>query len=440
MVNPPGAMPRYLAERLLARVHDPREAQWSKEGAQGAETWWRLNSHRIDSGWWGIESGDNEIYDKNLSLHDKRAQASYRMRWIELCRERTPGLKVVTGNFGNGKPEPEDISIYEDAIKQADFLGTHEYWPRSGPFAPRANSWLTFRYRRLWHALGFMPPHMITEFGCTEGDPEGWRSYGLSQDEYWGQTRAYLERLENDGVNAAFWFNWGGWPSWRNFELTGALAERVVKSFPGDAIDLVGSQQPAPDSPDPEPGDSYYSRLTPVEEVRLPMLNLSRPWYTADWWYGEYSGHPEYCWDINAEYDPDDETGNADLGEPVVAPFHSVVLALGELEGWGLGLQLLGIDGRAGVPTPITSEYYHLQDPRLSVGQIVAPGEVVAHIGNSGTTWAHLHWQLSRGRVNRFGTHGQLGPRAGYVKIGSWLEAHGISEEEIARITRWDRR
>lgn len=102
--------------------------------------------------------------------------------------------------------------------------------------------------------------------------------------------------------------------------------------------------------------------------------------------------------------------GNADLGMDVVAVANGIVEAVIQAYGYGFGkhifirheltwgvraklLQLWGVN----VPTPfIYSHYAHLNDFKISTGAEVKKGQLIAHLGNSGTQYAHTHLELRR--------------------------------------------
>jgi murein DD-endopeptidase MepM/ murein hydrolase activator NlpD len=68
------------------------------------------------------------------------------------------------------------------------------------------------------------------------------------------------------------------------------------------------------------------------------------------------------------------------LAEPLAVRGNAVVLD----HGWGM---LTG--------------YWHLSTMEVQVGQQVAPGDLIARIGNTGlSTGAHLHWEMWVGGVN----------------------------------------
>ncbi len=98
----------------------------------------------------------------------------------------------------------------------------------------------------------------------------------------------------------------------------------------------------------------------------------------------EFGTHRSY------EYHPGADFGVA-LGTPVVAPAAGVVARITRTTLRG---NVLVVDHGAGV----YSAYAHLQDTKVVVGQKVRPGDLIAHVGNSGlSTGPHLHWEL---RVN----------------------------------------
>lgn len=103
--------------------------------------------------------------------------------------------------------------------------------------------------------------------------------------------------------------------------------------------------------------------------------------------------------------------GNADLGLDVFSVANGVVEAVIKHNGrygfgnhlfikhflpWDVRAELLRMFG-VNIPTPyILSHYAHLKDMNVKAGQVVTKGQLIAHLGNTGTTWAHLHFDLRR--------------------------------------------
>lgn len=97
--------------------------------------------------------------------------------------------------------------------------------------------------------------------------------------------------------------------------------------------------------------------------------------------------------------------GNDDLGQDVVATSSGVVIYANKLAtGYGnmvvikhtLGYNLKRyIKDTYGIDTnELYSLYAHLQDFSVKVGDAVTSGQVIAKVGNTGTTWAHLHFEI----------------------------------------------
>jgi murein DD-endopeptidase MepM/ murein hydrolase activator NlpD len=78
----------------------------------------------------------------------------------------------------------------------------------------------------------------------------------------------------------------------------------------------------------------------------------------------------------------------APMGAPVIAPAAGIVVANRTEAGYGL---LLEIDHGRGVVT----RYGHLSRVLVRVGQVVARGQLLANVGNSGiSTGPHLHYEI----------------------------------------------
>lgn len=81
----------------------------------------------------------------------------------------------------------------------------------------------------------------------------------------------------------------------------------------------------------------------------------------------------------------------APSGTPVIAPASGIVTALKWDPGFGLYIE---IDHGLG----ITTKYAHLLRARVSPGQYVKRGDIIAYVGNSGRSTApHLHYEV---RIN----------------------------------------
>jgi len=92
------------------------------------------------------------------------------------------------------------------------------------------------------------------------------------------------------------------------------------------------------------------------------------------------SGHSG--WDLDAA-----------AGTPVLAPARGRVVLAEALQVRG---NAVIVDHGLGV----YSAYYHLSEIRVRVGQIVAQGEVIGKVGNTGlSTGPHLHWEMRVGGV-----------------------------------------
>lgn len=81
----------------------------------------------------------------------------------------------------------------------------------------------------------------------------------------------------------------------------------------------------------------------------------------------------------------------APVGTPVVAPASGIVIAVKWDSGFGLYIE---IDHGLGIVT----RYAHLLRARVSPGQYVKRGDIIAYVGNSGRSTApHLHYEV---RIN----------------------------------------
>ena len=116
-------------------------------------------------------------------------------------RDKMPGVKIVGLNDGVGNPANlyADWEIIAPYLQYFDYLGLHEYAypdfdsdnghdrPALGDGRKAGYWWLRYRFVYAWlHQNGFSPPPLVlTEFGIDrDGNGSGWRSLGLSPDQF----------------------------------------------------------------------------------------------------------------------------------------------------------------------------------------------------------------------------------------------------------------
>ncbi|WP_346007594.1 M23 family metallopeptidase [Janibacter terrae] len=98
----------------------------------------------------------------------------------------------------------------------------------------------------------------------------------------------------------------------------------------------------------------------------------------------------------------------ASVGTPLKAMSSGTVIAAGPMSGYGVYIDVKYWDGSV-------SRYGHLSSVSASVGQQVAPGDVVALSGNTGrSTGPHLHMEIHPGG-------------GGAIDPAGWLAERGIS-------------
>jgi len=113
-------------------------------------------------------------------------------------------------------------------------------------------------------------------------------------------------------------------------------------------------------------------------KLDLPLTGL-------DWleYYAAYNAyHPAL--DINSG------SGNQDLGNDVVSPatgFVEFVYTGWNHVGFGKFIVIQHSDGNF-------TRYAHLLDVEVQQGKEVRKGDLIGHVGNSGTTYAHLHFEV----------------------------------------------
>jgi len=413
----------FPGKKVVARWQTDNEQSYVADGAIGAERWWRDYGHEIDARpWvWAWEVADNEPAAKDPA--GIAVIIAYECRWIDIAHERDK--LTVALNFARGCPEIEVAPFYAPVVRKTDFVGFHEYWLLEGPHDPKFYTWHCQRYRRFFAACGVEKPTFITEAGIARGDPRSWRDAGISSERYSTECREYREECSKDklSVLAVFYFTSGGGYKWRNFEIDGNTLAQILAGNPPDS----GPVLPVLDQEVIVPLGSIHA----IKKVVLPMMNLGRKWYAAHsvW---TYEHHPP-CFDWNTE-----EGGNSDLGEPLGSPFAGLVITAKDLSGgWGNVARIVGVEPSGRV---VCWHGAHLQKIAVRPGQIVFLGQFIGTIGNTGTTWAHLHEQINYDTIPPERTLGHADSAYDYVACDQFYQEHGVDPALLARVIGYDRR
>ena len=173
------------------------------EGPQDLSAWRDRCDHMVAI--WGdavhnglvtaIETPFNEVdgnYEQLMPV--LRDSAGY-------LRDKMPKAKIVGLNDGVGNPANlySDWEVIAPYLQYFDYVGLHEYaYPdfdsdngHGRPVLADGRKagywWLRYRFVYEWlHQIGFSPPPLIlTEFGIDrDGNGSGWRSLGLSADQF----------------------------------------------------------------------------------------------------------------------------------------------------------------------------------------------------------------------------------------------------------------
>lgn len=126
--------------------------------------------------------------------------------------------------------------------------------------------------------------------------------------------------------------------------------------------------------------------------------------------YPDWSGFTFLDWDAsNKVFHPGDDYnfgyGDQDLGQPVKASANGIVVHTSKSsKGYGnmivikhtLGYNIKRfIKENYGIETDVLySLYAHLKDVLVSTGNEIDADSLIGHIGNTGTKWAHLHFEI----------------------------------------------
>lgn len=103
--------------------------------------------------------------------------------------------------------------------------------------------------------------------------------------------------------------------------------------------------------------------------------------------------------------------GNADLGMPARNIGNGIVRAIDNTNAHGFGKVVIAehllvdtLKAQLGCPS-LFSRHMHLNSISVSVGQTVSLGQNIGTVGNTGTTWAHLHLDLYKSTIEGGGVH-----------------------------------
>jgi hypothetical protein len=238
IVDPPEGNP-FPGKKVVARLFDLNEDQYVRAGAAGAQAWWRTHGGYVQARpWVHAWVVCNEPVGNDAAHHITIDE--YMFEWTIQAHAR--GVKVVTGNFPTGNPEPEEMRYYAKSFDAADYWGFHEYWlPEHWlPQHAWARRDLMWRHKVLIDALPDsvrQKPVLITECGCdgliaeTLGKrPEiaGWHQYYKgNRERYLAHLEEYVEGCESY-VQAVFVFTAGPWHDWVKYDVDAELAKRMV--------------------------------------------------------------------------------------------------------------------------------------------------------------------------------------------------------------------
>lgn len=292
-----------------------------------AEEWFSQNSGTIsaypDVDCW---EGYNEPPAQNPDQMDWLGR--FERRRVELLADMDS--QACIGNFSVGNPiTPEEDggqtwSAFAPALEAVrdygGYLALHEY---SAPDMDcqfnyqEGEGWLTGRYRKVYDYLipnGLDVPLIITETGmtallcyscgCSGNQDVGWRSLGISPEDFTNELRWYDSLLEEDNFVTGATIFISGHPNWTSFdpypEIIGP--EGLLISYEG----AEPPPPPPPPAPGPIPGDCGSSGQPPCcnQDVSVSVspnpVNIEQPinfitigdasTFTRDEWSGGVNG------------------------------------------------------------------------------------------------------------------------------------------------------
>lgn len=220
---------KYGIRCLVARVNCDNDSGLTPSPQAAAERLWprvleKIAPHAAVIDY--VEAPWNEVHQGKDDWRELQALGVANRRFCELAAEY--GFKVAVGNFSVGQPEVNLFRIFaEEAMPGAAALSCHEYWLNG----IRGISWWQYRYIEFLKSIDplLRRPVLITECGIDRGlekPPQprataGWRSSGISADEYTRQLDEYWRGLGPEVIGIMV-FNCGSLPGknqWHDFEI-----------------------------------------------------------------------------------------------------------------------------------------------------------------------------------------------------------------------------
>lgn len=167
-----------------------------------------------------------------------------------------------------------------------------------------------------------------------------------------------------------------------------AVQQRIAAILGADGYS--GSAPASPAQPTPEPSSAFGTYLAELmapsgaTQASAPMLMPVSGEITSEF------GPRANPLGEGTEFHPGIDIA-ADQGAPIQAATGGRVVAVGREGGYG---NLITIDAGNG----LTTRYAHCSQIFARVGQLVAPGDVVAAVGTTGrATGPHLHFEVRQG-------------------------------------------
>lgn len=235
IIDPGGSNP-WPGSKTIGRLWLEEDNQINEKylakGAAGADAYFaRCLPKFRESPWIWAWQGPNEgqpMSDDNFV----KASASFWSRFVDLMH--SVGLLVLIGSWGVTWPRIDQIVLFKDALQKADGWATHEY---SAPTMQTRTGDFCLHYRQLIAKLknaGIrVPPLYITETGldcgCTGQMGKGWKTLGISREQYEAQLAWYDDELSKDPeVKCATVFTGGPKSDWVTFEVDEVLARWIA--------------------------------------------------------------------------------------------------------------------------------------------------------------------------------------------------------------------
>lgn len=215
-----------------------------RRGAPGADAYFaRCLPNYQASPWVYCWEGPNEAQSTG-NIAEVQSAAAFWSRWIDLMHNA--GLLTAFGSWGVCWPMWGHAVLFRESFQKSDFWTMHEY---GAPTLQTNSGEWSLRHRgviRELRAAGVrVPPLIISEAGIDGGlcnqAGQGWKSFGLSPEQYEQQLMWYDDELKKDSdvVTATIFLACAtDIQRWGSFELDEAMCRWLASRYTGGTMTL----------------------------------------------------------------------------------------------------------------------------------------------------------------------------------------------------------